>query len=38
MKQELIDKAKKIVIKIGSSTVTTPDGKVDVDFLNDLCN
>ena len=30
MKQELIDKAKKIVIKIGSSTVTTADGKVDV--------
>ena len=38
MKQELIDKAKKIVIKIGSSTVTTADGKVDVDFVTDLCN
>ena len=38
MKQELIDKAKKIVIKIGSSTVTTADGKVDVEFVTDLCN
>lgn len=36
MKQEILNNAKKIVIKIGSSTITKPDGKVDVDFMTNL--
>lgn len=35
-KQELINSAKKIVIKIGSSTLTSKDGKVDTEFLTNL--
>lgn len=38
MKNEIIEQARKIVIKIGSSTVTKENGEVDIDFLNDLCS
>lgn len=38
MKSEILDKARKIVIKIGSSTVTKENGEVDVEFLTDLCH
>ena len=37
MKQQILDKAK-IVIKIGSSTITTSQGKVDTNFMKSLCN
>lgn len=38
MKFEIIEKARKIVIKIGSSTITKPNGEVNIEFLTDLCN
>lgn len=37
MKQDIINNAKKIVIKIGSSTITKSDGKVDIAFMENLC-
>lgn len=36
MKNKIIEQAKKIVIKIGSSTVTKADGSVNIDFLDSL--
>lgn len=38
MKQDIINNAKKIVIKIGSSTITKSDGKVDIEFMENLCS
>lgn len=37
MKSEIINNARKIVIKIGSSTITRENGEVDIEFINDLC-
>ena len=34
--KEVFDKSKKIVIKIGSSTLTSEDGSIDKDFIENL--
>ncbi|HLR34809.1 MAG TPA: glutamate 5-kinase [Tissierellales bacterium] len=38
MKQNTINNIKKIVIKIGSSTITSKDGVINKDFLDNLAN
>lgn len=34
--QDIFDKAKKIVIKIGSNTLANKDGKINLNFMNDF--
>lgn len=36
-RKELINSTKKIIIKIGSSTLTGHDGKINTDFMENLC-
>lgn len=33
---DVLNECKKIIIKIGSSTITSSDGKIDIDFLTNL--
>lgn len=37
LKNEIIGRARKIVIKIGSSTITRADGTVNIEFMQELC-
>ena len=36
--QEVVSKAKKIVVKIGSNTLAMADGKINIDFMREFAN
>ena len=36
--QEVVSKAKKIVVKIGSNTLAKADGKINIDFMREFAN